>query len=320
MIGRRLKGLLCLEAALCLILGLALRPAGGVTAVLAFPFAPMGRALRALSLSGGAGNVCALVLYTLFCLLPAGALTVLALRRKGRSEDALLLIMSALLFFQMYWMVNPSLMPEALGPAAAEPMGGALLGGMFYSLLAAWLLLRFLRFCAAADGERLSRCCAAVLFLLGAALIFSAFALGPVRLSESLRALEEANTGAVDLGPSRAVLIIGCLAGGAVCLLDLWVLFSADRLLGLWAREPYGPETVLAAERLSRRSVRALYAGLLLGQGVQLVQLLLLPRLHTVSFHLELPLLSVVLVLAALLLARFFREGKRLKDDNDLFI
>ena len=77
MTGRRLKGLLCLEAALCLILGLALRPAGGVPSVLAFPFAPLGRALRALSLSGGAGNVCALILYALFCLLPAGALLAL---------------------------------------------------------------------------------------------------------------------------------------------------------------------------------------------------------------------------------------------------
>lgn len=319
--GRIVKPLLLAEAALCLVLGLALRPAGGAMAeVLSFPFEPLGRTLRALSLSGPAGNILAVVLYVLMCLLPAALLLRRGLRRELRPEDALLGLMSALLFFQMYMMVNPTLLPGVLGMAGAEPMGGAVLGGVFYSLLAAYLLFRFLRLCMTADRELLGRCCQGVLILLAAALILAAFGLGPARLMADIDSLREANSGSGGLGLSCAVLVLGCLADAAVCLLDLWVLDLAGRLLGCWLRSAYSQETVQAAVDLAGRGVKALCAAVLISLGYQLLQLLMMPRLRTVNMEMEIPLFSVALVLAALLLARLMREGKRIKDDNDLFI
>ena len=58
------------EAALCVLL---CAQGGSVEAVLSFPLAPIGNWLRRLSLSGGAGNALAIVLYVLICLLPAGS-------------------------------------------------------------------------------------------------------------------------------------------------------------------------------------------------------------------------------------------------------
>ena len=54
--------------------------------------------------------------------------------------------------------------------------------------------------------------------------------------------------------------------------------------------------------------------------AVNLIQLLCLPSLRTVSASVELPLTSMGVALAALLLAQYVRENKRLKDDNDMFI
>ncbi len=318
-VGRLLLGA---EAALCLALGLTLRPpsGGAVAAALSFPFVQLGRGLRALSLSGGVGNVCAVALYALICLAPATWLLFRCLKRRFKPEDILCVLMSALLFFQMYMMVNPSMLEGALGPAAAEPMGGAILGGVFYSLLAAYLLFSFLRLCMASDLQLLGRCCRGALFLLAAALILAAFGLGPARLMADLDSLAEANSGSGGLALSRAVLALGCLADMAVCALDLWVLSGADRLLDCWSRSAYSQETVRSAGALAGRGVKALCGETLINLSFQLLQLLLMPRLRTVSMGLSIPLFSAVLVLAALLLARLMGEGKRLKDDNDLFI
>lgn len=319
MTGRAGRLLLCAEAALCLVLGLTSDTAWNAVELLKFPFEHLGRGLRALSLSGGAGNVCALALYGLFCLLPAALLLGIALKRRFQPEDTLLGAMAALLFFQMYYMINPSLLPGVLGPVSGT-MGGILLGGVFYSLLAAWLLLRFLRACLAADGEQLARCCRAVLGVTAAALVLAAFGLGPARLKTGLAGLAAANSGSGGLGLSRAVLVLGWIKDAAVCLLDLWVLSAAAALLGSWSASPYRQETVQAADRLSRRGAATLSAAVLLGLGFQLLQLLLIRDLRSVSMDVEIPVFSVALVLAALLLARLLREGKRLKDDNDLFV
>jgi len=45
-----------------------------VVSILAFPFAQIGLMLRVLSLSGGIGNIIAVILYTIVCLLPMAAL------------------------------------------------------------------------------------------------------------------------------------------------------------------------------------------------------------------------------------------------------
>ena len=71
---------------------------------------------------------------------------------------------------------------------------------------------------------------------------------------------------------------------------------------------------------LSRRCVRTLAACVACSVAVNLMQLLCLPSLRTVSASVELPLTSMGVALAALLLAQYVRENKRLKDDNDMFI
>ena len=125
------------EAALCVLL---CAQGGSVEAVLSFPLAPIGNWLRRLSLSGGAGNALAIVLYVLICLLPAGMCLFRWLKGKRCAEDLLLPAASAALFYSLYLLINPA-MAEARYSLMAKPA----LNGLVWVLIVAWLVLVLLR-------------------------------------------------------------------------------------------------------------------------------------------------------------------------------
>ena len=96
---KRLAAFLGVEAAVCVALyvGVAAAPSW-LSAAAAFPFEQIGAGLRALSLSGAAGNAVAVVLYAVLSLLPVAGMIVLGRRGRLRGEDALLAVLSLLLF------------------------------------------------------------------------------------------------------------------------------------------------------------------------------------------------------------------------------
>lgn len=313
---------LAAEAVCCLLLQLAReRLPGAFSTAIAFPFEQLGLGLRALSLSGWAGNVAAVVLYAALCLLPAAFLEFLHRRRKVYPEDALLAVLSVLLFGVIYLMINPGLIVDWLGAAAGSQMGKALLGGVVYSVLCGYALLRVLRLFFAADTGRLQKYLAGLLGVLNLLFVYLAFGAcfgGLLDAFESLRAGNVGNEG--NLGASYVFLVLQYLVDALPYVLDVLVVFSALRLLGALRTDRYSAESVAAAESLARLCGRALAATILANIGFNLLQLVFAKRLNVVSGIVELPLLSLAFVLALLLLARFIGENKRLREDNDLFI
>ncbi len=305
------------EAAACAGLALAWRPDGASLAgALAFPFAPLGQLLRRMSLAGVAQNAAAVGLYGLVCLLPAGYLAARAFRRRCRPEDGLLAVMSGLLFWLVYRAVNPGLLPESLGR-----MGLTLGGGVFWTLAAAYVTLRALRGCLAADERGLRRYARAMLWVLAALAVFGAFGASLMTLLGQIRQARGENPDAGRaLTPTYVVLGLRCAVSAGAYLLDLTVVFGAMDVLSAWEREPYSSGTVAAAGTLARRCARTLAFTALTGAALALVQLLWAGEVRMVSVSVTAPLLSMGLVLAALLLAQYLRAGKALKDDNDLFI
>lgn len=101
---------LLLEAVICVIFALPqIQLSGMFTTITAFPFEQIGWGLRQLSLSGAAGNLAAVVFYLLLSLLPCAVYCFLWAKKRLCRADWLLIIMSALLFFVNYYMINPGL-------------------------------------------------------------------------------------------------------------------------------------------------------------------------------------------------------------------
>ena len=318
----KLYAVLAAAVVLCLAaqLGDAALP-GIFTAVSAFPFEQIGLGLRALSLSGSAGNAAALALYGMVCLLPACTLLLIRRRRGLCPEDALLPVLSAVLFPVLYWMINPGLLGAFLGSAEGQPFGKAVLGIIVYSVLLGYAVLRTLRRFFAADFPQLQKCLAVLLYALSVLFVCAAFGTCFGELVDSIAVLREGNVGNEQgLALSYTFLVLRYIADALPYVLNVLVACAALTLLREQSLSRYSEAAVAAAKRLSRLCGRALAAGMLVNIAFNLLQLIFLPRLLTVDAVAELPLLSAAFVLSVLLLSQYIRENKRLKDENDSFI
>jgi len=295
---------------------------------LAVPFAQIGLGLRMLSLSGTAGNIAALILYFVLSLFPIILLPVICRRRRLAPEDGLLAVLSVLLFAVLYIMINPGVMTRIFGTSAVIPMGKAMLGGMVWSVIAGYGVLRILRMFFAADRMQLQRYFSAFLYVLALLCIWIACGTQLSALFARISAVYAANQGTEDgLFVTCIFLVLRYLGAVLPYVLGVIVLEAAIRLLALQRSDPDTPHIGAAADRLSVLCGKSVAAAVVTNIGINLLQLLCAGFLRDIHGNLELPVFSVGLVLAVLLLARYIAENarlraenRRLQDDNDLFI
>ncbi len=296
--------LLALWAALCVALAFA-ESQRLLCSVLTFPFEPAGRALRALSLSGTAGNVAAWCIYIVCALLPA----LFLLRHRPRAEDVLLPVLVVELLYVLYCFVNPG----QIGMFPAGAVQGAVLGGLIWTTLLGYLVLRAMR---APRGQRsLVRL---LLALLAGGFTWAACGGCVMALLRDLEALRTGNTD--GWGLTAVFLGLRFLVDAVPYVLDVAVVFAGARLVSALAENRYGASVVQAAEQLARRCRVTLYVGILSGIGFDVLQVACIPLLRQVETALRLPLLSIAFTVLALALADSIRAGRTLKQDNDLLI
>ncbi len=310
-------------AALILPRFFSAQPEAALLSLAALPFAPIGAGLRALSLSGSGGNTAAVALYVLLCLLPTAAL--LPLRRRGlHPEDGILVLLSLTLFPVLYYEVNPGLSALAVSGGTGAVRG--VLGGLCWSLLAAWAVLRILRLFYAADAGKLRRCAAALLGILGIYFVYRAAGACVSAFLSDLDALHAGNRSdfpydaADSLLASEVFLGLQALLSALPEVCSLLLVFSGLALVESMEGGRFTDGSVAAAETLARRSRLSLTVTVLGAAGLNLLQFLLAGKLLVIRGTLYLPLPAAAFALATLLLARFIAENKRLRDDNDLFI
>lgn len=314
------------EAVLCLLLYLTRVSMPGIfTAIITFPFEQIGIALRKLSLSGSIGNVFSIVLYIAISLVPILVLFIFKKRRSLNLEDSLLVVLSALFFVVIYLMINPGMLGKNLGGGAGQVVGHvvdkALLGGVAYSVLLGYIILRILRFFFAADTNRLQKYLAALLCVLNILFVYLAFGAQFGNLMNSIEVLRAGNTlNEHSLGMSYVFLVLQYIVNALPNVLNVLVVFAGLNLLDELASDRYSEATVASATILSRLCGLALTITVVSGIGFNLLQLMFINRLKVVNSTVQIPLLSIAFVLTALLLAQYIRESKQLKDDNDMFI
>ena len=252
---------------------------------LAGPGRRLGEGLRALSLAGAGGNLAAWALVLAVSALPLLALAALCLRR-GRLwvEDALLALMSPLLFALLYFLVNPTLLRGGaveLFPEIRDFFSLAL-GCAVLSAGVAWLVLRVLRRLEDCPADRLPR--ALCPLLLGGALLM-AFAAG-MAAGVSFRGGE-----GLDLLPG----LVGVI-GAAPTLLGAFVLLWGEAL------------------------ARAMGDGLFTGETARLCARTALGCRLAVQASVHIPLFTLILAGVLYLLCRVLERGKELQEDSDSII
>ena len=302
--------------------------------LLGFPFVQIGYGLRVLSLLGGGGNVLALVIYVTLSALPLFYLAWLWKKRELFPEDCLLVVLSILIFFTLYYMVNPGLIPGMADFLWSS--GGAfyqsLFSGTIYGLIFCYAVLRVVRHMKMADRETLQGWLSILLRVLAVVFVYMAFGACVQNLLSEMENLRAGNTMIVEgwnpwqgliysgLDVSYGFLVLRCLANMLPYLLDVAVTLAALELLTAMKEDRYSEESIQASEKLSHLCVVSLSATVVVTALLNILQLMFLGELHTVHISVNIPVLSVAFVLVVLLLNRLLGENKSLKEDNDLFI
>ena len=296
--------------------------------IFSFPFEQIGGGLRGLSLSGTAGNIVAVVLYVIISLLPCGMF--LWLKKKGKTckADLMLLLISADLFFTIYYMINPGLFVSN-----GMPGGKEILGCTFYSLGIGYLVLRILAKSAKADTKALQkglRILLYVVMLFLACVVVVEFAFD---LPANIRTLKGANTAVSgghlwgDFGNDNAeltvtyvFLVLQSIVNALPCVLDILVLFIVAKALKELLKGAYSDAAVAAVRRIATVCSKVLAIIVIADMSFNILQVLFRNSLYQVSIISNIPVMSILFVIAALVIARYVGENQKLKLDNDLFI
>lgn len=272
-----------------------------------------GRWLRALSLSGPAGNAGAWAAVLVLTALPA-----LGLLWKGRERaDWLLLLAAGEIFFGLYFLVNPTLLYREIDVGRLWALACS---GSAAATLLAWAVLRGVKSLNRfpSPGQALAALLRWAAVIAGWLSVWSA----GTGLWEQCATAARGNTGAEpgQLWPTYATLAVLALAELVPALLGCGLLLRGGALAVAMESDPFGGETVALAEGLSRRCGRVAAVSVLVCAGGNLLQMLLFPVLRTTRFTLSFPAATVLLAAALGLLCQYLRRAKAVNDDNQTII
>lgn len=289
---------------------------------LSFPWEQLGNALRKLSLSCAVGNAAAWLLFLAVGLSPVVFLLLLFWKKRGVREDWLLPLLTVVLLAGLWFFINPTYLEYRLFPTGIGEMGKPAFALTIDSVLAAWLLLRFLGRYEKLERVRLLRCLQALLgvyiLLSGAALLIQG---GSGFLAECA-ALKSGNTAVrpEDLSMSYVFLFLQTVCADLPEALELTLWAEVTGLLRSCEEDAFSEKSLRKVELLKRLSACFLAVLLFSNLGVNLLQLVLAKRIHSSHYALILPVQEIIVLLGILILSRFYLESRRLKSDNELFI
>ena len=282
-------------------------------AVLCLPFTWVAAGLRKLSLSGSLGNAVAIALLVVAGLLPLA----FKWKKSWGLEDALLIFTSIAIWYTLYVLINPYVLPDVLQGTTGE----LLLCGSCYSLFLSWAVLRLLRSTRSMTGENFIQALEIFLYLCAASQLFLIVSQAS-GLVNSWNRLESGNTmPGRDLLPSYLFLVGGFLVAALEYGLNGWLLLSGARLMRCLAQDPYGEAACRRAEGLCRWCRRTLAVVLLSQAALNVAAVVFASRIYyIVGIGFQIPVSSMALVFALLVLASLLRKGQQLQEDNRLFI
>lgn len=306
---------LCALAALGAAAAILLSGADIARVLLCYPLEFTGKALRSLSLAGGALNVLAIALYAAVCIMPAVLAIFFARRRGYVKADCILYLLSIFLFAALYLAVNPGLLRYVLSAdmlinSAAYEVALGMLNSLIYSLVLCYAVLRIIDRLALGGTDRLLTAGAWLLYIACAVLSFASAYGAAAAVAASLA------YGALDICVGIARAVVDMLPNVFSILLAL----CGTKLLLSMRGIMFSDEAVATAQRLSRLAIISLKVSVISSAAFNAVQIALAGGLSSVNVSASIPFAGVLFALLALIFSRFIAESKRIKDDNDSII
>lgn len=319
--SKRLYILFGIEGLICIILALLSKADFQkiIFWLTQFPFSQIGSGLRVLSLGGSLGNVIAFILYILLGLLPMGILAIILVKKKFRIEDLFLPLISGLLFYMMYYMINPQLIPGLFVREEFGSIGQIVLGSTFYSFLIGYLLMKAIRKVKEGKTEIFTFLKIISLIIISV-VVFQICYIGVFETKAVIKSLENSELLGLSNGLTIFVIIVKTLINHIPPALNIVILFVSIALIDDLKIDFYSQEVNKDAQKLSKICTISVLAVVLSYMAVNLLQLSFTKVLLVSDFVIKVPVSSLAFASAMWLLANYFKKSSQLSDDNKLFI
>ena len=292
--------------------------------ILNFPLEQIGWGLRQLSLSGGVGNVVAILLFLFVGVLPCGVFLLLKKKGKALFIDWMLVGLSVVLLLVLYYMINPGLLPV---PIIGSKM---LLGSAFYSVLIGYLVLRVIVGNRYVDTMVLQKSLCMMLYVVMFLFAWSVVIEFFINLPATIQLVKEGNatTGIMmdgfldepDLTLTYAFLAMQSIVNALPNGLGAVAMFFCIRVLKELLRDAYSERAQILIKRLIRYCKISLVVVVLSGMVLNLMQIMLAHLLYQVNVQIDIPIFSILFFLVIHLMARYIEENQKWKMENELFI
>lgn len=319
---RRINSFLIGEGVACIVLFILIKDqAIGYDSIISFPFVHMGNLLRKLSMSGSSGNIIAWIAYVLLCAWP---LLLLGLRIRKRSQnlaDMLLVVLSALLFVSMYFMINPGLAMGVLMPAGLGDAWKIGISSVIYMVVLAYVVLRLILRFQTGKTERLLADLAFMLIVFAVLLVMALTFAMPFEIMREMESIEAANTmTGIDFSLTHLFVVLRKIIIMIPLLYQILIVLAGFDLVQELKIERYSTEVVEKAIHVGNRCKEAIVATVLASVLINITQLIVGAKLLHSNYHLEIPLLSILTVIITMLLAKYFAHSVEIKKEMDLFV
>ncbi len=299
---------------LLIILPVMAPESGNLMMALAWPFIKAGEILRDLSLSGGMGNLAAIGLYVMLCIAP------LLLIRKGDGwrVNGLLILGSAVMFWVMWLMVNPGMMPAVM----RNQVGKGIYVGAIYSVIITWAVLKLMTRADMTVQSKIYEALRIFLLICAGQFVFVGLGMGMGEFRIGMSQLAESNSALPDMEIMPTVVFLAMDYGFGLMenMLVAWILILGTRLLDAMEEDPYSELTHKMCRTIFVWCKKTIPLVAMTNLILNLGQVLLAPILLNVQMELRLPTLSLAVAFGMMALTRLLEEGKNIKEDNDLFI
>ncbi len=218
-------------------------------------------------------------------------------------------------------MINPAYIGRHFGAFELIEVNKSLLGVTIYSIIIGYLVLRGLQTFNSTEAKSILKFLKILMSIICIVLIYAIFGSGFSGLQSSMKQLAADNTGiGQGLFLSKVFLVLQNLVSILPFILEIIIAFSGFELIDALDKEPYSDDVVISARKTVKVCQNSVVAIMLTQIAVNILQFALGSQVRSSHYTLSVPLMSVVLVLAVMLLASYFEQAKRLKEDNELFI
>jgi len=289
--------------------------------IICFPFEQIGMGLRWMSLQGGLQNAIAIVIYIVLCLSPLLVFFLPIKKKAVKKEDSLMVVLSLVLFYVIYMMINPGLIPMPGAWNMGTLMAKTLFCGTIYSIIVTYFVLRVVRLFFDSEIKKLYKYMVALLWIAAMLFTISIFGIGLNGAITQIEFNKAANIGTESgLETTYVFTVIQFIVNSIPAIVSIFVIFSGIMLVTEFSADPYSEESIKVSNNLSMVCKIGLTITVCSNAAFNLLQLFFMGTLRNINSFIQVPLFSVVFVLGALIFSKMIMENKTLKDDNDSII